>query len=257
MKGKIFFFAAMLVFFVNNCTSGYEKLPVIVYHHIEDPVKSDVSCTPENFSSQMQMIKKSGFTPLTLNEARLFIGGALRRIKNPILITFDDGYQSVYKHGFPILEKFHVPATVFVVTSRIGQKPQFSRYLSESEISEMANSGLISFGSHTDNLHTDIIRIKNSFKKKPDPVEELLKNDLQKSSSRLEKITNTKIFALAWPYGKHDDITTRIARECGFQVIFTSRSGFSEASSDPFEIKRIPVTSKDTPESVIKKIMGK
>ncbi|MBF0545408.1 MAG: polysaccharide deacetylase family protein [Candidatus Riflebacteria bacterium] len=258
MKSKIVFFI-LNVFFLSSPAFllAQGRLPVLVYHHIEDPLKSEVSCTPNEFLAQMQAILKNGFTPLNIQEARLFIGGALKRIRNPVLITFDDGYESVYNFAFPVLEKLKIPATVFMVTARIGQKPQFSNYLTRNEIAEMASSTLISFGSHTDNLHTDIMRIKNAFKQNPNPVDELLKEDLKLSKEKLENITKCEVFALAWPYGKHDDATVKIARNCGFHLIFTSKYGYNEPSSDPFEIKRIPVTSRDTPDSVIKKIKGR
>ncbi|HNW35560.1 MAG TPA: polysaccharide deacetylase family protein, partial [Candidatus Ozemobacteraceae bacterium] len=123
-----------------------EKLAVLVYHHIEEPATSEVSCTPAQFSAQMAALLANGFTPLGLEHVRLFLSGGLQQVKNPVLITFDDGYESLYQYALPVAKKLNIPMTVFVVTSRIGLKPQFARYLSGKQIREMSRAGCFEFG---------------------------------------------------------------------------------------------------------------
>ncbi|MBF0499043.1 MAG: polysaccharide deacetylase family protein [Candidatus Riflebacteria bacterium] len=240
-----------------NTVDATGRLAVLVYHHIEEPVTSDVSCTPKAFESQMEALQKSGFTPLDLEGARAFLAGALPNVRNPVLITFDDGYESLYVHALPVARRLRIPMTVFMITARAGLKPQFTRYLSVSQIREMSDSGYFSFGSHTDDLHVDLLLIRSSFARKPNPVLELLREDLLASRRKLEAIVGHPVFALAWPYGKHDADTRRIARECGFTLQFTSRAGYNEPESDPYEIKRIPVTSRDSVASMLKKTGGR
>ena len=165
-------------------------LPVLVYHHIQDPVKSDVSCTPSMFEAQMVALKEAGFTPLSIPQTRSFLAGTLSQsIKHPVLITFDDGYESLYNYALPVSIKYRVPMTVFVITSRIGQKPQFSKYLTEFQIKEMNDSGLWYFGSHSHKFHTESTKIYNAFGAgKVNPVLEDLRDDLVASSKCLEDI---------------------------------------------------------------------
>ncbi|MFZ2958362.1 MAG: polysaccharide deacetylase family protein [Candidatus Ozemobacteraceae bacterium] len=234
-----------------------DRLAVLVYHHIEDPLTSDVSCTPRAFETQMEALHAAGFTPLDLEKTRRFLAGALPGVKKPLLITFDDGYESVFTYALPVARRLQMPMTVFMVTARAGLKPQFSRYLSAGQIREMSDSGWFSFGSHTDDLHVDVISIRKAFRREPNPVLDLVRADLETSKRALELITGRPIFALAWPYGKHDGDTRRIARECGFVLQFTSRSGYDEPGSDPYEIKRIPVSARDSVASVLKKADGR
>ena len=93
-------------------------LPVLVYHHIEDSAKSDVSCTPEQSRLQIEALIKAGFTPITLGQARLFLATGVRPVHKPVLITFDDGYESLYHHALPVAKLFDAAMTVFVITSR-------------------------------------------------------------------------------------------------------------------------------------------
>ncbi len=232
-------------------------LPVLVYHHIQEKVQSDVSCTPEQFEAHISALKTAGFTPLTMAQARLFMAGALGDVARPVLITFDDGYDSLYHLALPVAKKYKFPMSVFVVTSRIGRKPQFARYLDENQIREMASSGFFDFGSHTHDLHTESTQICEAFGSGADnPVLRLLNRDLRISSARLEGIIGRRPEAIAWPYGRHNHNFTVLARQNGFKIHFTSAAGYNEPGTNPFAIKRIPITSRDNTISVLRKASG-
>ena len=231
-----------------------QRLAVLVYHHIQQKVTSDVSCTPEQFAEHIQALRDAGFTPVNLIQTRLFLAGSLEGIDRPVLITFDDGYESLYHFALPVAKKLKVPMTVFMITSRASRRIQFAEYLTERQIKEMAGSGWFDFGSHTHDLHADTLTIFNAFAGHPEnPVLRLLQRDLRISSARLENIVGARPIALAWPYGKFNGEFTTIARNSGFRLHFTSVYGYNEPGANPFAIKRIPVTSRDSAESVVRK----
>lgn len=250
-------FLVFLIFLNSPLSSGIPKvLPVLVYHHLQTEVSSDVSCTPDEFEAQMQAILAAGYTPLTLDQTARFLAGSLGdEIERPVLITFDDGYESLYHYALPVSSRLKIPMTVFVVTARIGRRLQFANYLQENQITEMHASGYWEFGSHTHDLHTDSLRIFTAFGPvKNNPVSALLDRDLRASSARLESLLGKKPEAIAWPYGKFNNRFTSIARNAGFKMHFTSCHGYNEAGTNPFYIKRIPVSSRDNSFSVLKKL---
>ena len=232
------------------------RLAVLVYHHLEDPTRSDVSCTPTQFDAQMAALQAEGFTPLNLAQIRLFLAGGLPSVEKPVAITFDDGYESLYHHALPIARARKIPMIAFVVTSRLGRQPQFTRYLSPAQIREMAATGWFEFGSHTHDLHTDLLRIWESFRSTPNPLLPVVSADLAQSQGRLREILGHPATALAWPYGKYTPETRKAARHQGFLLHFTSLSGANEPGGDPYGIKRLPVSSRDTPDSVVRKAGG-
>lgn len=246
-----------LVFVVNLVSSlsaaDPQRLAVLVYHHIQPRVTSDVSCTPEQFAEQMQALLAAGFTPLSLIETRQFLAGTLD-VKKPLLITFDDGYASLYHFALPVAKRYRIPMTIFMITARAGRRMQFARYLDDRQMRDMVASGYFDFGSHTHDLHTDTLAIYNAFAGHPEnPVLHLLQRDLRISASRLEAILGKRPVALAWPYGKFNQRFSTIARNAGFKLHFTSIHGYNESGANPYAIKRIPVTSRDTAESVVRK----
>lgn len=246
----------IMVLVPNILSARWRRLPVLVYHHIQEKVNSDVACTPNQFQKQMQAILDAGYTPLSFAQIRLYLAGGQHKDVLPVAITFDDGYESLYQYAFPVAKKYKIPMAIFLITSRIGKKPQFTKYLSISEIREMVDSGYIEFGSHSDDFHTDIMRIYDAFDLIDNPIEKLVKRDLLLSYRKLKIVTGTKPIALAWPYGKYNANTTKIAKKIGFKLHFTSDFGYNDIGGNPFAIKRVPVTSRDTPETVLKKLRG-
>ncbi|PKL48689.1 MAG: hypothetical protein CVV42_08585 [Candidatus Riflebacteria bacterium HGW-Riflebacteria-2] len=243
----------LLVFNPTELSADSTRLAVLVYHHIQNKVTSDVSCTPEQFVEHMQALLNAGFRPLTLAQTRRFLAGTLS-VDKPVLVTFDDGYASLYRFALPVARRLRIPMTVFMITSRAGRRIQFAEYLTERQIKEMAESGYFDFGSHTHDLHNDSLTIFDAFAGHPEnPVLRLLQRDLRISSSRLEAILGERPIALAWPYGKFNPEFSAIARHSGFRLHFTSVHGYNEPGANPFSIKRIPVTSRDTAESVVRK----
>lgn len=101
-------------------------LSILTYHHIAehhpgypyDPAVADA--TPAQFRRQMELVAKYA-TPVTIADVvRALDGGSLP--KNPVMITFDDGYKSCRETALPILESVGLPAVFFVATSFITER---------------------------------------------------------------------------------------------------------------------------------------
>src|SRR5712691_7329375 len=82
-------------------------LSIITYHHVADhdpsyPYDPDVAdATPAQFRRQMETVARYG-TPIGIDDLiRAIAGAPLPR--NPVMVTFDDGYRSCYEVALPIL----------------------------------------------------------------------------------------------------------------------------------------------------------
>ena len=102
------------------------KLTVLAYHRVSNVSKEDyefdyelVSADADSFEAQIKYIKKY-FNAITLEQLSEHIESGVKLPKNPLLITFDDGFEDNYSIAFPILKKHAVPATIFISTSLIG-----------------------------------------------------------------------------------------------------------------------------------------
>ena len=101
-------------------------LTILTYHHVADadprsPFDPNIAdATPVQFRRQMEALARYG-TPIGIDELLRAVDGAPLP-KNPVMVTFDDGYRSCHDVALPILRAVGVRATFFVSTSFISER---------------------------------------------------------------------------------------------------------------------------------------
>jgi peptidoglycan/xylan/chitin deacetylase (PgdA/CDA1 family) len=162
-------------------------------------------------------------------------------------LTFDDGYRSLYEHALPILIRYGLSATVFLVAGTlISDRPEVTwvderpadalELLSLPEILEMRDAG-VSFGSHSLS-HATLTELSEA---------ECVK-DLRTSREILGDLLGERIGFLAYPRGVHDEVVRRAASRAGFTHGFgTMRGPFT---SGPYAIPRVGVYRQNSPSSL-------
>jgi len=231
-----------------------EGIPVLMYHHVTNHPGDTVTVTPDVFAGQIECLAENGYRFLTCRELVGYVTGDQPVDEKAVLLTFDDGWLDYYINAFPVMERFRVKSTVFVITgrtdaaSRVGclidtdspvhetAKKQIQNGHAErvvldwQTIHRMADSGLVSFYSHTV-THRRCAELADG---------ELVR-ELKASKSVLERELGDVCDYLCWPYGNFDELTIQAALQAGYKAIFTTIDGFSQADSDPHRIKRIEV----------------
>lgn len=208
-----------------------QRLPILMYHSI-DTTGSVVSTSPAEFAAHMRFLHASGARTLALRDA---VGP--RASERGVVITFDDGFASVYEHAFPALAHYGFTATVFLVTDYCGRTnawPTQPRRITPRpllqwrQVQEMSAAG-ISFGAHT-RSHPDLTRL-------PRPAVE---EEIRGSKRAIEEAIQQPVEAFAYPYGVYDDaVKSMVARQ--FTLACSTTLGFATAASDPFALERIDV----------------
>ena len=201
------------------------KLTILMYHgfsRLQDNL-SLTDCEGKHlniteFENHLKLITKY-CTPISLEEAKL----NKKLPPNPIVLTFDDGYQNNFLYAFPLLKKYKVPATIFVTTGFVDR----TNYLWTDRLEFIINH------SHTNNIEflwegkklifelsndeqkiTTIISIKNYLKALSESKKLLFLDKLQadlKIEYNWDKIPSL-LLPLAW-----DEI--RIMKENGLITI--------------------------------------
>lgn len=212
-------------------------LPVLCYHQINDNADTEMVTTPARFREQLDFLQKEGYQTVTLDEAKAFVQGK-SKVARPLLITFDDGYDGVYRYAYPQLKKHKMRAVVFLVVSQVDRmKP--TAHLTRAQLREMADSRVFEFGSHTYDLHVPI----------PERHEAglissaTIRKDLIRSREVLQGWLNRPVRALAWPYGHYNETCLKLAQQSGFQLVFTTDYGYNLPGCGPWRICRIRLSS--------------
>lgn len=193
------------------------KVPILLYHHIttdEFTEEESVSLiSPEDFRLHMEAVK-AAFSPISLRDYYEYVmcdDGKVTLPKNPIVITFDDGYLSNYEIAYPILKELNIPATIFVVTDTVGAakgegKVNNSHFTWE-QAKEMESSGLIEIQSHTVNH----LRLTEQ-----SMIESI--RQLRKSKYDIEKNMGKRCDMIAYPYGAYNETLKNAARAAGYKM---------------------------------------
>jgi peptidoglycan/xylan/chitin deacetylase (PgdA/CDA1 family) len=164
----------------------------------------------------LKSFKDQGYTVIPLRELVDYHLGKKPSIPSrSLVITADDGHKSVYTDMFPVLKKYHAPATLFLYPSALSNAPYAMTW---EQLKEMKATGLLDFQSHTF-WHPNFKREKK--KLGTEEYENLVESQLKKAKVRLEKEFNARVDMLAWPFGIYDEGLMRKASAAGYVAAFT------------------------------------
>lgn len=217
------------------------SLVILTYHSIK-------TSASEQFKKQMDMLLNTGM-PVTLDGDILWLLG-----KHNIAVTFDDAYQSVLQNAFPILRDKKIPATIFVPTGFLANKPGWIKkadhpyaneiLLTEKQLAELSND-MITVGSHTVS-HAELVNIDA----------ETFRREISDSKRKLEMILNKRITLISVPYGQFDKSFTELFKEAGYQRVFLNIPTFPATKTDLFVMGRVAVDADDWPIEFRLKLLG-
>ena len=201
------------------------KILVLNYHQIENS-SNPLAISPANFEAQMKFLVDSGCISITPDELYAGINGDITLPPKPVLITFDDGYIDNYTNAFPILKKYNLRATIFIIPSFTSVYPG---YMTWEQLKEMEASG-ITIESHT-LTHPKLEEL---------PDDEI-RSELLNSKSLLEENLGHPVEFLAYPTGTYNLHIAGIAQDAGYKGAFTIKYGVVDRGSNFFALERVPI----------------
>ena len=221
------------------------KVPALLYHKIDLPT-ADVKIrgaftAPQKFERQIAYLKKKGFDFLAASELIRFYRENGEFPARAIAITFDDGWKDNYRRAFPVLKKYDAKATIFLVTSCIGQTTDKvtadgegeREHLSEKDILEMSQNG-IEFNSHSVN-HSLFHQIS----------ENDIKFEVNESKKIIENLTQKECAVFAYPAGFFTDYAKKAIEEAGYEGAFSTVYG-DEDNFDIYALNRVEILRRDS-----------
>lgn len=208
-------------------------LPVVMYHHItEKPSRAGkYVVTVDELKSDLETIEKSGYVTVTIRDLAAYVNGEKDLPEKIVLLTFDDGFESVREFAWPLLSEKHMSAAAFAVGSitevysRNGDRNVNYAYLNWDDLRELDGSDEFEVHSHTYDMHglgTDGKR-KGLSRKRGESLsdyEKALKEDLMRMQELLKNCSSVESLAVAYPYGSYSKETSEIVRSLGFKASF-------------------------------------
>ena len=169
-------------------------VPIFMYHFILDDYgdypDTENFLKPETLEEQLKYISENGYQTIYIDEM-----DDLYKYEKPVALTFDDCFVYFYDNAFPLLKKYNQKATIFIITDYINGE----NYLTEEQLKEIADSGLVKIESQT---KTDNYLDEMTYEEQVTEAVE--------SKERLEAITGQEVTVYCYPSGRYNDETLDI-----------------------------------------------
>ena len=149
-------------------------LPVIMYHHIsKDPKALNAYViTPDELEEDFSYLSENGYTAILPKDLKDFDSLP----EKPVIITFDDGFESVYHYAYPLALKYNFPFVAAILGKEAEHYTKANdhnilySYMTWDEIKELSDSKMVEIANHTFNLH-DVYPRKGVNIKKGESIE--------------------------------------------------------------------------------------
>ena len=216
---------------------------IFEYHRVNDDTvdTDDYSLSREQFQEQLDYFKENNYHTISMMDFIRAEKYGEELPENPIIITFDDGYEDNYVNAYPILKKYGFKATIFVVTSFLDKNKK--GYMSWDQAREMDANG-ISIQSHT-----------VDHKSMTDLTDDQLRMELVDSKKKAEKELGHPVNYMAYPTGTYNLHIAQMVKEAGYKAAFTIKYGNVDKASNIYALERVPIfhteqTNKDFMERI-------
>ena len=206
-------------------------VPILVYHRVSDTDKNPSTLTVADFDAQLKFLADNGYHVIAPDDLLEAWASGKTLPTNPIVLTFDDGHEDIYKNVFPILQKYNMRATVFIVTDHIGMKD----YLTWDVVRALQAGGFMDFESHTMS-YKDLTTLKG----------DKLWNEIYGSKQAIEWALKKPAKFIAYPDGKYSVDAEDTSKEVGFRAGFIEDYGLAANDSNSYVLTRIPVLGSNS-----------
>jgi peptidoglycan/xylan/chitin deacetylase (PgdA/CDA1 family) len=216
---------------------GTEAVPILMYHVIAAPPAGapfpGLYVSPSEFAAQMRALKSAGWHAVTLDQlAANWRRGAPLGAGKPIVLTFDNGYQSQYTQALPVLRALGWVGDENVQLS--GLPP------SQGGLGAQQVRGLLDAGWELDTQgfsHADLIRLDA----------QQLHYEVAVARTTLQRRYRAPVNWFCYPSGHYDATVLATVKAAGFTGSTTVVPGWAHASDDPYRLHRLRVLGGTSP----------
>lgn len=202
-----------------------EGLPVLMYHFFYDKSKDSGKdgnwIEISDFEEQMKYLAENDFYFPTWEQVENYIDGKQELPEKSVVITVDDGDPSFFELAVPIIQKYKIPTTSFVITywygNRASDKQEYVSYQSHS------------YDMHKAGSNGKGVMLSWNYDKIKDDI--LLSRDV---------LGGADIFC--YPFGQYNDLDIKVLKENGYKLAFTTKGGRVKKGSSKYELPRVRIS---------------
>jgi peptidoglycan/xylan/chitin deacetylase (PgdA/CDA1 family) len=205
---------------------------ILCYHGLVDKVRyPGTQITPAAFEAQMKELKDRGITVINMQDLLAWRRSEKNLPPRCAVVTFDDGLKSQYEVAWPIMKKFGYTFTMFIYTEGVrGGLFGGGEAITWEQLADMRDNGIdieAHSATHQDLREGHPVTIRQPDGKKvrkrlngPE-YEQFIQNELVGCKTLLEQRLGIRVNCFAVPYGFYNEHVKEIARNAGYEAMFT------------------------------------
>lgn len=226
----------VVVFLWRRCAS---RVPILMYHRVSTFPGDGLSLPAEVFDAQMAYLHDHGFHTISLNHLYEYLTNGTALPGKPVVLTFDDGYEDNFANALPILLKYGMTATVFIIGEKIGKANDWeqlpgrptSQLMNAAQIRAWREAGM-EVGSHSMS-HPKLSKLSD----------EALAWEVSESKAVIESLLGEPVHSLCYPYGDMDWRVRQQAANACYKCSVAIYMGADIWSRDLHALPRLAITS--------------
>src|SRR4029450_7704218 len=205
---------------------------IFCYHRLVDKVRlPGTEITPAAFEAQMKELKDKGITVIPMQDFLAWKRGEKNIPPRAAVVTFDDGWKSQYEVAWPIMRKYGYPFTMFICTEGVrGGALGGGEAITWEQLADLRDNG-VDIGAHSA-THQDLREGHNVLVIEPGgkrgkkkltgaDYEKWIQNEVVGSKELLEQRLGIKVNCFAVPFGNYNEHVKELARNAGYEAMFT------------------------------------
>jgi peptidoglycan/xylan/chitin deacetylase (PgdA/CDA1 family) len=205
---------------------------IFCYHRLVDKIRyPGTEITPAAFEAQMNELKDRGITVISMQDLLAWKRGEKNIPPRCAIITFDDGWKSQYEVAWPIMKKYGYPFTMFLYTEGVrGGSLGGGEAITWEQLADMRDNGVdieAHSATHQDLREGHTIMLASTGGKRTKTkltgpqYEQWMQNEVVGSKQLLEQRLGIKVNCFAVPFGNYNEHVKEIARNAGYEAMFT------------------------------------
>jgi len=206
------------------------KVPILLYHYVEyvkdkkDTIRESLNVTPNIFEEQIKTLIANNYTFMTAKEMGEVIDGKKELPGKPVLLTFDDGHWDFDTEVLPILKKYNIKATAYIITGFIGG----SDFMSKGQLQNVIDSGLVDVGAHT--VHHVALKGRLYL---------IAQYEISESKNWLKSNYGVDAVSFAYPNGSFDKQAIDLVKNAGYTTGVSTIPGVTQSTQNRFYLYRL------------------
>ena len=238
-KKNLLIFTLVFSLLLAGFAHAGNNVTVFIYHRFGDDRLPTTNVSVEAFVKQMDYLSTHNYNVISLTALMKMVKQGVELPAKTAVITIDDAYQSVYENGWPVLQRYGFPFTIFVYAE--GVNDGYGDYMTWTQLRELKEFGVDIQDHGYGHEHLGW---------KPEGVADLayqswISDDIRKSKAILTRELGEAPRFFALPYGVYNDSVLEELGKQGYEAVLTQDPGAVSNATDLFMVPRQPILGNE------------